>query len=71
MSHDEIDKLRTTIRRSMLEQNMSARTLSTLSGVGYLTLRRFLNGNNDTTTMRLLRILNAVGLHISEKGTRN
>ena len=65
-----IDKLRERMRQRMNETGMSAVNLSTYSGVGYLTVRRFLNGNNDTTGDKLLRMMETLGMNI-QKGTTN
>lgn len=53
----------------MQKNKMTAVRLSDESGVGYLTVRRFLNGTNDTTTDRLIKMLDVLGLHITQKGT--
>ena len=65
-----IDKLRERMRQRMDETGMSAVNLSTYSGVGHLTVRRFLNGNNDTTGDKLLRMMETLGMNI-QKGTTN
>ena len=61
-----LNQLRDEIRSAMQDRNMTARRLSTISGVGYLTIRRFLNGPNDTTGEKLLAILNALEIEVME-----
>ncbi len=61
-----LDQLRVEIRSAMQTQHMTARRLSQRSGVGYLTLNRFLNGHNDTTGEKLLAILNALEIDVME-----
>ena len=61
-----LNQLRDEIRSAMQDRNMTARRLSTISGVGYLTLNRFLNGHNDTTGEKLLAILNALEIDVME-----
>tara|TARA_R110000803_G_scaffold148551_2_gene214022 strand:- start:328 stop:495 length:168 start_codon:yes stop_codon:yes gene_type:complete len=53
----------------MQEQNMTAARLSNQSGVGYLTVRRFLNGRNDTSAEKLILMLNALDFSITENET--
>tara|TARA_R110000824_G_scaffold340651_1_gene527156 strand:- start:501 stop:716 length:216 start_codon:yes stop_codon:yes gene_type:complete len=67
MTRTEINKLRRDITGAMHAQGYSARRLSNESNVGYLTLRRFLNGSHDTTTDRLMRILDTLGLEVTNK----
>ena len=50
----------------MQQQNITARRLSSLSGVNYLTMRRFINGHHDTTGEKLLAILNALQIDVME-----
>ena len=61
-----LNKLRDELRSAMQDRNMTARRLSIISGVGYLTLNRFLNGHNDTTGEKLLAILNALEIDVME-----
>ena len=61
-----LNQLRDEIRSAMQDRNMTARRLSIISGVGYLTLNRFLNGHNDTTGEKLLAILNALEIEVME-----
>lgn len=68
MTKTEINQLRRDITSAMHAQGYSARRLSTESNVGYLTLRRFLNGSHDTTTDRLVRVLDTLGLEVRSKG---
>jgi len=68
MTKTEIAQLRRDITGAMHRQGYSARRLSNESGVGYLTVRRFLNGSHDTTTDRLVLILDVLGLAVQQKG---
>ncbi len=65
----EQNQLQRRMRAAMQKNKMTAVRLSDESGVGYLTVRRFLNGTNDTTTDRLIKMLDVLGLHITQKGT--
>ena len=69
MTKRELNQLRRRMRLAMQDNNMTAIRLSGESGVGYLTVRRFLNGTHDTTTDRLIKMLDVLGLHITQKGT--
>lgn len=62
-------EIRRRMRNAMQEQNMTAARLSNQSGVGYLTVRRFLNGRNDTSAEKLILMLNALDFSITENET--
>ena len=67
MTQREQDKLRLQMRVAMQERNMTAATLSNLSGVGYLTVRRYLNSKNDTSADKLVAMLDVLGFDITRK----